>query len=232
MKARLHGTAVRRHGIVFRQVLLFLILVIVVGAGVYEFAYARPAFQAAWNEIQAIEESDEVVSITPEEIESRIGRQPFLVEEAPGNLEIRTYAWRSGLVFRYHVIRVVYTKNLPILVNRKPELADDRYFHSASANSKPELPEEKISIVRNLNPPQMAGGAPPAAGSDEGPRTRKQEPGDRDKADESPSGDGKSGDGDASETPKAEESTPDNGDEPQQPDSSPDDDGAGKVSRD
>ena len=40
-----------RSGMAARQVILLLILLVVAGAGAYEFLVARPAYEKAWNAI-------------------------------------------------------------------------------------------------------------------------------------------------------------------------------------
>jgi hypothetical protein len=157
-----------RNAIAARQVILFLVLAIVGAGGVYEFAFARPAFMAAWKQIEGIDESNDSGTFTAEKIEKLINRKPAFCDESKDNLEIRTYRWRSGLLFKNHEIFVVYTKILPAIVKENPKYENDRYYFSASAGTpitEANLPAERTTLVFNRNPPSMGGGPPPSDAS-------------------------------------------------------------------
>lgn len=57
-------------------VLLLFLLVVGVGC-IYEFAFARPSFQAAWEKIQKIDQSRDSSNKTAAEIEELMGAPPF-----------------------------------------------------------------------------------------------------------------------------------------------------------
>ncbi len=184
-----------RRAVAARQVILLLILIVVAGAGAYEFGIARPAYESAWDKISNIDSSIDSGNYTAAQIEEMIGKKPVAIEEDEWaeNVEIRTYRWQSGLPFRSHNIYVVYTRILPALLREKPELADVRYYYSASGGTpitESNLPAEKPTFVSNKNPPNLGGGAPGGGR----PQPSGNDAGGDDQSGDDQSGDDKSGD--------------------------------------
>ena len=147
-------------------VLLLFLLVVGVGC-IYEFAFARPSFQAAWEKIQKIDQSRDSSNKTAAEIEELMGRPPFRTsEDVHEDCVVQTYRWQSGLLVKNHDIHIVYTKLTKQLEDLRPELKGTLYYYSASAGQPLDMdlnfPKEKQTIVENLNAPMMSlGGAPP-----------------------------------------------------------------------
>ena len=167
---------------------VLLLFLLVVGAGcIYEFAFARPKFQAAWEEIQKIDQSRDSSNFTAEQIEELMQQAPHRVDaDVHPECVVHTYRWPSGLLVKNHDIHIVYTKLNEKLLSHRPELKGQLYYYSASAGQPLDLdlnfPKDKQTIVENLNAPMMAmgGGAPPPArqgGADKKGDEEKQDDG-------------------------------------------------------
>ena len=109
-----------KNGIVLRQVVLFVIFAVVLAGGIFEFGYSRPAFKAAWDKIEEIDSSAISSDYTAEKIEEMIGKKPVEIDTSQERVEVRVYRWPSGLPFRSHDIRVVYTKLTGPLAEANP----------------------------------------------------------------------------------------------------------------
>ncbi|MGI9519322.1 MAG: hypothetical protein ACR2NP_19885 [Pirellulaceae bacterium] len=160
-----------RKGSSARLIILVLFL-IVVGAGcIFEFAYARPQFQSAWEKIKSVDASSKSGEKTSEDIQSLMGREPAAIDETlHDECVVHTYRWPSGLLFKSHYIHVVFTKLKPGLVEKKPDLKGKLFYLSAAADMpldvEENFPKEKETIVMNMNPPNLnigggAGARPP-----------------------------------------------------------------------
>lgn len=224
--------ASNRQGSSTRLTVLLLFL-LVVGAGcIYEFAFARPEYQEAWDKVRKVDESPDSSEYTSEQIQEMMGQEPFRTDDSlHENCVVHTYRWRSGLLVKNHDIHVVYTKLNPMLLEKNPELKGKLYYYSASAGQPLDLdtnfPQEKTTIVENLNPPMMSIGGGGGGGQQQQRRQRQNRgEGDDDKAKEAEntddagakksgeeSGDKKSESGEESAEKTTEEKTSETADE-------------------
>ncbi len=181
LRAKARGAASR--------LIVLLLFLVVVGAGcIYEFAVARPTFQAAWEKIQQIDDGTmeidgermEPSEITSLQIQEMLGREPFKVDnELHKECRVETYRWPSGMVLKNHDIHIVYTKLNDAIQEKQPKLKDKFFYYSASAGQPLDLeqnfPKEKQTLVVNLNPPQISmGGGPPGGGGQGGQQRRRR----------------------------------------------------------
>ena len=154
---------------------VLLLFLVVVGAGcIYEFAFARPSYQKAWDQIRKIDKSPTSSEYTASNIEELMDRAPHRVDDTlHEDCIVHTFRWRSGLLVKNHDIHVVFTKLNDALIEKRPELKNELYYYSASAGQPLDMvsnfPVEKKTIVQNLNPPNMglAGTAPPQNQTDD-----------------------------------------------------------------
>lgn len=188
---------------------VLLLFLLVVGAGcIYEFAFARPAYQTAWEKIRKVDESKTSSEHTSEQILEMMGQEPFRVaEDLHDECVVHTYRWRSGLLVKNHDIHVVFTKLNPILLEKRPDLEGKLYYYSASAGQPLDLdanfPQEKQTLVENLNAPMMSvggGGAPPPNQQGGGRRQRRNADDDGDDKDRGKQGDADSDKSDAAKS--------------------------------
>ncbi len=221
----------RRNASSTRLIILVLFLV-VVGAGcIYEFAFARPQFQSAWEKIKTVDASSKSGEKTSEDIEELMGRAPAAIDESQHEeCIVHTYRWPSGLLVKSHYIHVVFTKLKPGLVETRPELEGKLFYLSAAADMPLDpddnFPLEKETILMSMNPPglSMGGGGgsqrPPTSTDSDDSKGEGDEEGDgnddqaatSDEGDsEEPATDDQSGDeesGDSGSGESAEDETP------------------------
>ena len=199
MTNKMNSRKVLRHGSSTRLTILVVFLIIVGIGCIFEFTYARPQFQAAWEEIKTIDGSADSGEYTSEKVEKLIGKKPVRIDEnMHDDCVVHTYRWRSGLLVKNHDIHVVYTKLKKGIEKLNPKYKGRVYYFSASAGQPLDpienFPLEKESIVINLNPPQIMGGGIPGGDSSrrkKGDGKKKGSDGKGDKAGDDKKGDKK-----------------------------------------
>lgn len=148
---------------------VLLIVLFILGIGcIYEFAVARPAYSAAWDEIKKIDASSDSSNFTSEKITKLIGEPASIDPNYRDDCVVHTYRWPSGLLVKNHEIHIVFTKNNPQL-SKKLEASNKAYepsfyYYSAVAGRALDLennfPIVKNTIIQNLNPPPVTMAGP------------------------------------------------------------------------
>ncbi len=166
-----------------RQIVMVVVLLVVVGAAVYDFQVARPAAKAAYDTIMA--KADEHIRsskppLSAADVQEVLKRKPSYSEKGP-NKYVEKYSWISGLPWRSYYIWVIYTPG------------ETPYFEDILLNE--ELPETARPHYQPPPPPQVAmpsepvGVGGPGAGARQGPPagadSRPQRP-ESEKADQAP----------------------------------------------
>ncbi len=149
-------------------ILLLVLLILSIGC-IYEFSVARPAYNAAWDEIKKIDAAGDSSNYTSEHIRELIGEPVSVNETFRSDSVVYTYRWPSGLLVKNHEVKIVFTKINPLLSLKSAESAENRvptlYYYSAVAGQPldPEanFPTVKKTIVQNLNPPPVVMGNAP-----------------------------------------------------------------------
>ncbi len=160
---------VNRNASSTRLTILLLVLLILSIGCVYEFFVARPAYNAAWDEIKKIDASGDSSNYTSEHVRELIGEPVSVNDTIRSDSVVYTYRWPSGLLVKNHEVKVVFTKINPLLSAQSAKNVENQvptlYYYSAVAGQPLDLeanfPTVKKTIVQNLNPPPVVLGDGP-----------------------------------------------------------------------
>jgi hypothetical protein len=131
---------------------LFVILALMIAAGLYEFLLARPGVDAAY---ERIDKANSVAltaanggSLTPERVHEVVGSPPSrevdLKDQNGNQYQMEVYTWRGGLPWRTYNVYVVYRRGMFL------------------AHYQNENPREDVE-----RGPPFPGGTPPPPGPDD-----------------------------------------------------------------
>ena len=147
-----------------RQVVLVLLLIVAIGAAVYDFKMARPAAQRAYDTIQKMSEESSDESLTNEAIQQVLKKKPSVTLGGPeSNTYLEKYTWVSGLLFKSYYVWVVYTPNEPHVFQAHFLNSDveDSLRHDYKIPGQPSLPPPGQPGGVGGAGKQGASGAPP-----------------------------------------------------------------------
>lgn len=146
-----------------RQVILVVVLLAVVAGGVYEYAFARPAYSDAQNKVVKLSEQSDASNLTDVDIHKELGVEPS-AEEIIENRQtkIETYAYARGLPFMNFKMYVWYKKSKQRVSEpgEEPKYEEKWFFTSFKAGERPgdsDLPPVKEG-------PKLYEGDPPVLG--------------------------------------------------------------------
>jgi hypothetical protein len=173
-------------GTAVRQIILFVILLIVLGALIYEWSVPRRQFNAAVAKMNELREASELADVTPDQVHQALGnREPTnIVEDEPGAY-IEQYRWRRAIPGKSFKLDVIYLKGV-----QGVSLYRSHVPHDYRPEDLPEV--QRIKMPEPDERPKIGVGAAGRATTGESKKGKgKSKDADDDKADES--GDDKSG---------------------------------------